>query len=351
MLKHFVLESQVSNLSAVEYARVTNARCLALLLFLLLSYLPPSKVNAQEPNDVDVLRVSTNLVVFPIRVADKNRASVINLSLNDLTFKDQDKVTTAPYLAYGAERVALVFALDESGSLREIVTDQRETALALFSKFKEKSRIAVMRFAKTPKLITGFDQSVGEARSAFNYRAGPNQRTAIFDAAHAAVETFATLPDDPTERRIVILISDGLDTASVVKPRSVIDAARDNGISFYVVHLPLFEPRDGRLKVRSPSKGFRDLAEKTGGRYFLVGNTNKPLASSSERDLAPIFDAIEDDLKNQYLLGFYVGENAYDGRNHRVSVTLSRPGVSYSVGDRGFSRTHHFSVNMRPRKD
>jgi len=117
-------------------------------------------------------------------------------------------------------------------------------------------------------------------------------------------------------------------------------------ISFYVIHLPLFAPRDGRLAVRPPSKGFRDLAEKTGGKYFLVGNASSALSLSENRssnDLAPIFLAIEEDLRSQYLLGFYAGEASRDGRNHRFRVSLPA-GVEYQVGDYGYSRVHEFSV-------
>jgi VWFA-related protein len=324
------------------------AFCLALLVSS--SILPlfyETTTLAQEP-DVDVLRVSTDLVVFPVRVADKNRQSVLNLTQQDFAFKDEDKVITSPYFAAGAERVAMVFALDESGSLREIISQQRDTAVALFSRFKEESRIAILRFAEKPKLVVPFDKDADEARTAFTFSAGRNQRTAIFDAAASAIDAFAGLAKDPAERRIVILISDGLDNASATRANAVIESARDKNISFYVIHLPLFEPRDGRLAVRSPAKGFRDLAAKTGGRYFLVGERS-PFAAAEHHDLSPVFQAIEDDIKSQYLIGFYVGGETRDGRSHRVSITLTRPGLAYSVGDRGYSRTHHFSVNLLPK--
>ena len=77
----------------------------------------------------------------------------------------------------------------------------------------------------------------------------------------------------------------------------MIDAANENYVSFYVIHLPLFEPRNDRLEVRPPSKGFRDLAEKTGGKYFLATERNRAALKSQQVDLAPMFQAIEDDLK------------------------------------------------------
>jgi hypothetical protein len=41
----------------------------------------------------------------------------------------------------------LLFALDQSGSLREVIAQQREAALALFSRFGERSSVAVLRFS------------------------------------------------------------------------------------------------------------------------------------------------------------------------------------------------------------
>ena len=62
--------------------------------------------------------------------------------------KDDDNATAGLYLYQGADRVSLVFALDQSGSLREIMDQQREAALALFGRFGEESQVAIMRFAE-----------------------------------------------------------------------------------------------------------------------------------------------------------------------------------------------------------
>ena len=116
-----------------------------------------------------------------------------------------------------------------------------------------------------------------------------------------------------------------------------------------MIHLPLFEPRDGHLAVRPPAKGFRDLAEKTGGKYFLAGDAKLALAGDSAGiDLTPIFTAIEDDLRSQYLLGWYLAGTANDGRNHRFSIGMPR-GVEYQFGNFKFSRTHEFFFMTDPK--
>jgi Ca-activated chloride channel family protein len=309
----------------------------------------PANSRAQEPAvDDEVVRVSTDLLLFPIRIRHKRAQAATPLSETDLVLKDQDHVTTGLYFYPGADRVALVFALDQSGSLRQIILQQREAALALFGRFNERSRIAVIRFAEVASLVAPFGRDTNTARNAFDFPGRVNEHTAIFDAAAAAISAFDPLPRVRSERRIVILISDGLDNASRTKPGPVIDNALDKRVSFYVIHLPLFEPRNGRLAVRSPAKGFRDLAEKTGGKYFLAGDARSALEPSKEVDLAPVFQAIEDDLKSQYLLGFYLGETANDGRKHRFSLSLPA-NAEYQVGRLGYSRTHEFFVD-RSRK-
>ena len=159
----------------------------------LLLTLFPITALGQEPESADeVVRVNTELLLFPIRVRDKRKPEQ-KLTEADLTLKDEDRVTNGVYFSAGADRLALVFALDESGSLREIISQQREAALALFGRFGEKSRVAVLRFSGSPALVADFGRDLEAVRSAFNFPARPNQRTAIFDAAAAAVRSFDSL--------------------------------------------------------------------------------------------------------------------------------------------------------------
>jgi Ca-activated chloride channel family protein len=347
-------KANLSTRSAV-FLRASPQRSFRLACVLLASIaLTPIHLQAQEPTNADeVVKVSTDLLVFPIRIRDKRGTAATTVTERDLFLKDEDHVTAGLFLYHGADRVALVFALDQSGSLREIVSQQREAALALFGRFGDASQVAVIRFAEKPSLVVPFSKDTAAAREAFSFPARANQRTAIFDAAAAAVNAFDGLPQIRSERRIVILISDGLDNASTIKAGSVIQAAMPNHVSFYVIHLPLFEPRDGRLAVRSPAKGFRELAEKTGGKYFLVGNVSSALALQANKtiDLSPVFQAIEEDLRSQYLLGFYAGEGSRDGRNHRFTIGLPA-GVEYQISGYKYSRTQEFFhvVSAKPEK-
>lgn len=296
----------------------------SLLIFALVTSVFCPRAFAQETTETDdLIRVETNLVTIPVFVTDAAGRRVQGLTQNDFSLRDNDATVEVAYFAAGAERVALAFLLDASGSTRDHIARQQETALALLSRFGERSRVAVLRFWEQAELTVPFTNDRHKLSEAFRLPAIINRRTAIFDAARAALRTYEKSGSDPTERRIVILISDGLDTVSTTRAEAVIEEARARGVSFYVVHLPLYTPRDGRLVPRPTAKGFRQLATETGGQFFTVGDAASALDARAGTDLAPIFQAIADDLQGQYVLGFYASSDARRERAHRVEVRLA----------------------------
>jgi Ca-activated chloride channel family protein len=298
--------------------------------FFLQLLLPNFPCRAQEPTptpseDEEVVSVRTDLVVVPVFVTDGRGRRVPGLTRSDFQVLDNGRPVETSYFAAGAETVALLFLLDASGSTRETITQQRETALALFSHFGARSRVAVMQFRERAELTQDFTRDLRAARKAFQIDSLPDRRTAIFDAARDAVRAFAAAGRAAAERRIVVIVSDGLDTASTAAPASVVAEANAAGVSFYAVHLPLYAPSGGRLRARKPSKGFRELAEKTGGQFFVVGDARSSLDPHAEHDLGPIFRAVAEDLQSQYVLGYNAGAAAAEPGAHRVEVRLNVP--------------------------
>lgn len=285
---------------------------------------------AQEPTptpveDEEVVSVRTDLVVVPVFVTDGRGRRVSGLTRDDFQVRDNGRVVETSYFAAGAETVALLFLLDASGSTRETIAQQRETALALFSHFGARSHVAVMQFRERAELTQDFTRDLRGLHKAFQIASLPDRRTAIFDAARVAVRAFGTKGRGAAERRIVVLVSDGLDTASTSAPAAVVAEANAAGVSFYVIHLPLYAPIDGRLAARRPAKGFRELAEKTGGQFFVVGDARSSLDPRAEHDLGPIFQAIAEDLRSQYVLGYHAAAANTEVPTHRVEVRLNAP--------------------------
>jgi Ca-activated chloride channel family protein len=290
-----------------------------------LFYASSTSIQAQTNDSTDdVVRVRTDLVTVPAFVLDTHGRRVAGLEQSDFAVRDNGRAVTLSYFAAGTEHVALAFALDTSGSIRELIGQQREAALSLFSRFGHGSRVAVLHFGEKAALTLPFTTDTDKAQSAFRAYPALNQRTAIFDAAATAIHAFTALGSNTAERRILILISDGLDTASNVRAADVINEARASGVSIYVIHLPLYTPGDGRLVPRPAAKGFYDLALKTGGRYFMVGDAKSALDSQTAPDLTPVFRAIEEDLQGQYVLGYYPDDATREASLHRIEINLTR---------------------------
>ena len=281
-----------------------------------------SLAKAQETEPIDVISVRTDLVAVSVTVTDSRGRRITDLKQADFLLTDDGRDARIDYFASGAERIALAFVLDNSGSLREQLSRQRDAALGLFSRFGPASSVAVIRFGQQAKLVAPFTRETDSARAAFGVAMNLSERTAIFDAAIVAIQAYASRAENSPERRIAILISDGLDTASRANAQQVIAAANRTNVSFYVIELPLFTPSDGRLVPRPAAKGFRDLAEKTGGRFFVAGTSASALNPNTPVDLTPVFAAIEEDLRSQYVIGFYPGDASRDGQPHRTAVGL-----------------------------
>src|SRR4051794_38170551 len=199
------------------------ARVLILATLSLLFTAPPCVV-AQDADDV--VRVRTDLVVVPVVVTDGRGRRVADLQVSDFLLTDNGQSAKVEYFASGTDRVAMLFALDTSGSSKDTIAQQRQAATELFSRFGRSSRIAVLQFSEIVKLKVPFTRDTEAVETGFDFEAIPNAGTAIFDGAAAAVRSFDSSGAFSSERRIVILISDGLDTLSSTKYKAVVELAR-----------------------------------------------------------------------------------------------------------------------------
>lgn len=120
------------------------------------------------------------------------------------------------------------------------------------------------------------------------------QQTAIGDAIGLAVKR---LRDRPSDSRVLILLTDGANTAGEVEPRQAADLAKLAGIKIYTVGVGADEMVQqtlfGRRKI-NPSADLdegtlRYIAEQTGGRYFRARNPQELIEIYGELDqLEPV---------------------------------------------------------------
>ncbi|PSL21997.1 VWA domain-containing protein [Shimia abyssi] len=106
--------------------------------------------------------------------------------------------------------------------------------------------------------------------------AGPH--TALGDAIGLSIRTFEASEID---QRLLILLSDGNDTASAMSPINAAEIARDRGVEIYAIGVG---SPDASGENRLDMALLTGLATRTGGQAFFAGDTN---------DLQEVYDRID----------------------------------------------------------
>jgi Ca-activated chloride channel family protein len=110
-------------------------------------------------------------------------------------------------------------------------------------------------------------------------------------------------------RRVVLVFTDGEDTASKLGFRPVLERARNEEVMVYSIGLESEYFNGQRVQRSRPSRDLRKISDETGGGYFELKKNDQ---------LAPTFTRVAQELRSQYLLGF--APTALDGKVHKLDV-------------------------------
>lgn len=153
----------------------------------------------------------------------------------------------------------------------------------------------------------------------------PWGKTAFFDAL-AQMPERSSLGKNPT--RAIMLLSDGIDNASRLSKVEI--EKRLEGVSVPIYALGLREPGERKLAVTEELTDIallEELSSITGGKLYL-GNRPEQLASA--------MDAVESNLRAQYLLGFSpTGKGAVKYRKIVLQLAGRVRSVRVRAGYRG----------------
>jgi Ca-activated chloride channel homolog len=116
---------------------------------------------------------------------------------------------------------------------------------------------------------------------------------------------------------VVLVFTDGDDTASRMGLGTAIDRARAGEVMVYAIGLESNYFNGERMVKTRPDRGLRRIADETGGGYFELQRAT---------DLASTFTRVEKELHSQYVLGFTPAQ--LDGKVHKLAVRLKQPGMT-----------------------
>jgi Ca-activated chloride channel family protein len=282
----------------------------------------------------------SDLVLIPVTVRDKQGKYVTDLRAEEFKLFDNGKPQPIAFVSSESDAnqlarpLALTLLLDTSRSISAVLHQQRSAVTSLLNRLGERTLVGLISFSQRPEILLQFTADKTEALNAFFRHQRIGGDTAIFDALSFALKNLEALSEGE-RRKIVVIISDGLDTASQVPYPACVRLAQEQGIAVYSILIPIYAPYGDRLVVRRPTKGFAEIAEETGGKFFQVGTVEQALNPSAQLDLGPVFEAIVEDLRHQYYLGFYPPENHAPGF-HRLDVRVDRKNVKLELRRRGY---------------
>jgi Ca-activated chloride channel family protein len=136
--------------------------------------------------------------------------------------------------------------------------------------------------------------------------------TRLYDAIDASIDML----EDVQGRKIVLVFTDGDDTASRKGQGDVLDKAREQEVMIYAIGLEAEFFNGQRMQRSRPDRGLRKLAGDTGGGYFELKKTD---------ELAPTFTRVAQELHSLYALGFT--PTVFDGKEHKLEVRVKTPGT------------------------
>lgn len=254
------------------------------------------------------------MVTVPCTV-EKHGEFVSGLRAEDFELYDEGRRRSIDYFIYegGEEARPLTLALlmDTSGSLKGNLAFEQDSAVAFLEAVLRPNMdmAAVIQFDSEIALVQDFTFDLDLLEQAVRQvRAGG--ATKLYDAVWVAVED---LLQHEVGRRVIVVLSDGDDTASQVKADEAIRKAQEFDVQIFGigVRTPGFASNFGRLS---------EFAKETGGLFF--NSKNRP------EDLERAFAKIHAALRHQYTLGFTSAPQAGDeGGFHELEVKVKRRGL------------------------
>ncbi len=246
---------------------------------------------------------------------------VLDLGPQDFAvFDDGERQRLVTFERGDVPLVALVL-LDASDSMRgRRLAAAAAGAEAFIAGLEELDQAKLLLFSdhvvhSTP--FTNFAEVLRAGLSGVEARGG----TALNDHLYLALK----LLDERQGRRVVILLSDGIDVASVLRMREVLRSARRSQALIYWLRLGGVRGDREMFSSWRDDKAHREELELLEQAVVESGGRAVQLDRIEEAEDA--FRRILAELREQYVLGFYPSTGRGDGSWHRIKVRLAGSGL------------------------
>jgi len=262
----------------------------------------------------NTIRREVSIVNIPFSALNKDGVPVTGLNAGDFSVLENGDPQEIEFFSETAksDEVILTIALliDTSGSVKDKLRYEIDTAAEFFNEIlrPNKDLALIMQFDSEVNLVQDFTQNHDDlVRALSSLRAGNN--TSLYDAIYLAAEEKLRFE---AGRKVMVVISDGEDTSSLVSREEALEAAQKSDALIYGIG----------VRGRQSRGSFGDLekfADQTGGAFF------SPRAEFKE--IQETFRRIGTDLRGQYSLAYVPTDKRKDGTFRRIEIRCNKRDV------------------------
>jgi VWFA-related protein len=259
-----------------------------------------------DPNDV--VRVTSNLVPIPASIFDQRGTAVTNLKLDDFELVVDGQLRPLTDLSRSETSVHMAMLFDNSGSLDFAREFEKEAAIHFFRRVMRPVDEAAIYSVETDSyLAQPLTRDVVKLQQTIQGFGKPEGSTSLFDAI---VDAAAYLKPY-SGRRVLVIVSDGIETTSRVDFDTTIQHVMTNDCQIFVVQTGLYE--GANLRALAAERRMEQLSSQTGGAVYLPKTVG---------ELNDAFDQIAADLAQQYILSYYPSGDHRDGKFHTLDLRV-----------------------------
>ena len=294
-----------------------------------------STVAVGEARQRGMFRGGIDLVSVSVTVTGPGGRYVSDLEKGDFTVLEDGKPQELSFFERASTPLAVSLLIDSSTSMMRQLPLAQQAASEFVARLKPGDLAQVVDFDRRVQVLQPFTADRATLERAIQ-RVVARGSTSMFNAIYIALRELGALAKpagDQIRRDVIVVLSDGEDTSSLVTFDHVLDGAKRSQSVIYSIALGLAGVPT-RRGATHPEFALRTLAQDTGGRLFLPKNADA---------LVGIYNEIADELASQYVLGFVSNSTARPGWR-TLSVRVARPEMrarartGYYAGSRPASR-------------
>jgi len=267
----------------------------------------------QEPTSPEVISLHSDLVLVTVSVLGPRGEWLTGLGPEDFEIlEDGVPQQIAFFSGEAALPLRLIVLLDTSLSVKNRLEFEKQAVVRFFrSVMRPRDLAALISVSTEPVLRQSFTGEIAQLVNAVRGLKAEGA-TALYDALVMAADYLAPIEG----RRAIVLLSDGRDTVSRATLGQALRRVHEVGATVYAINVD--EPLSANVRELIGETALELIARQTGGEVF---------SPTQLEELDPIFARLVEQLRTQYVLGFYSTNEARDGAFRRLTVRVKRQGV------------------------